>query len=74
MTNAKNKSLDAKLARLAADSACRDFILADAKDADMAFGLSAPWTNARKRLQCPTLSQPVRIPRRHPRNRPPAVS
>jgi hypothetical protein len=42
MTIAKNKSLDAKLARLAADSACRDFILADAKDADMAFGLSAP--------------------------------
>jgi hypothetical protein len=42
MTTAKNKSLDAKLARFATDSACRDFILADAKDADMAFGLSAP--------------------------------
>ncbi len=36
------KSLDRKLARLRADSACRDFILADAKDADMAYGLAAP--------------------------------
>jgi len=36
------KTLDEKLARIRADRACRDFILADAKDADMAFGLSAP--------------------------------
>lgn len=36
------KSLDVKLARIRADRSCRDFILADAKDADMAFGLSAP--------------------------------
>ena len=36
------KSLDAKLARIAADPGCRDFIIADAKDADMAFGLAAP--------------------------------
>jgi hypothetical protein len=36
------KSLDQKLARIVADSSCRDFILADAKDADMAFGLAAP--------------------------------
>ncbi|MCD4726549.1 MAG: hypothetical protein K8R46_02735 [Pirellulales bacterium] len=36
------KSLDQKLARIAADQSCRDFILADAKDADMAFGLSSP--------------------------------
>ena len=36
------KSLDLKLARIQADPDCRDFILADAKDADMAFGLSAP--------------------------------
>ena len=36
------KSLDRKLARIAADPSCRDFILADAKDADMAYGLSAP--------------------------------
>jgi hypothetical protein len=36
------KSLDAKLARIAADPSCGDFILADAKDADMAFGVAAP--------------------------------
>jgi hypothetical protein len=36
------KSLDRKLARISADPACGDFILADAKDADMAFGLAAP--------------------------------
>jgi hypothetical protein len=36
------KSLDRKLARILADPACRDFIIADAKDADMAFGLAAP--------------------------------
>ncbi|HYW80916.1 MAG TPA: hypothetical protein VE890_15145 [Thermoguttaceae bacterium] len=35
------KSLDAKLARILADSSCDDFILADAKDADMAFGIAA---------------------------------
>ena len=38
----QQKSLDLKLARIAADPSCRDFILADAKDADMAFGLAAP--------------------------------
>lgn len=36
------KSLDQKISRIRGDSSCRDFILADAKDADMAFGLSAP--------------------------------
>ena len=36
------KSLDLKLARIVADPSCRDFILADAKDADMAFGLASP--------------------------------
>ena len=37
------KSLDAKLASIHADpGGARDFILADAKDADMAFGLAAP--------------------------------
>jgi hypothetical protein len=36
------KTLDSKLARIVADPDCRDFILADAKDADMAFGLAAP--------------------------------
>ena len=46
------KSLDRKIARILADTACRDFILADAKDADMAFGLAAgpqPGTSRRGR-------------------------
>ena len=36
------KSLDKKLARILADPTCNDFILADAKDADMAWGLAGP--------------------------------
>jgi hypothetical protein len=36
------KSLDQKLARIRQNPSSRDFILADAKDADMAFGLAAP--------------------------------
>lgn len=37
------KSLDQKLAAIHADpSGCKEFILADAKDADMAFGIGAP--------------------------------
>lgn len=36
------KSLDRKIARILADRSCADFILADAKDADMAFGIAAP--------------------------------
>ena len=36
------KSLDRKLAAIHADPYCREFILADAKDADMAFGIGAP--------------------------------
>ena len=36
------KSLDRKLARILADRSCADFILADAKDADMAYGLASP--------------------------------
>lgn len=36
------KSLDVKLARIKADPNCREFILADAKDADMAFGIASP--------------------------------
>jgi len=40
---AETKSLDRKLAAIAADPVgCREFILADAKDADMALGLGAP--------------------------------
>jgi hypothetical protein len=38
-----NKTLDQKLAALRADPhGCREFILADAKDADMGFGVGAP--------------------------------
>ena len=37
-----NKSLDQKIARILADRSCKDFILADAKDADMAYGIAAP--------------------------------
>ncbi len=36
------KSLDRKLAAIHADPTCREFIIADAKDADMALGLGAP--------------------------------
>jgi hypothetical protein len=36
------KTLDEKLARIVANPSCDDFILADAKDADMAFGVAAP--------------------------------
>jgi hypothetical protein len=36
------KTLDEKLARIAANPSGNDFILADAKDADMAFGIAAP--------------------------------
>ncbi|TWU09314.1 hypothetical protein CA54_45540 [Symmachiella macrocystis] len=37
------KSLDQKLAAIHADpSGCKEFIIADAKDADMAFGIGAP--------------------------------
>ena len=39
---ASSKSLDRKLAAIHADPNCREFILADAKDADMALGLGAP--------------------------------
>ena len=41
------KSLDRKLAAIHADPNCREFILADAKDADMALGLGAPGQVAR---------------------------
>jgi len=36
------KTLDQKIARILADPHCKDFMLADAKDADMAFGIAAP--------------------------------
>lgn len=37
-----NKSLDIKLARIRANPACGEFIIADAKDADMAYGIASP--------------------------------
>lgn len=36
------KSLDIKLAKIKADPKSREFIIADAKDADMAYGIAAP--------------------------------
>ena len=36
------KSLDTKLAKIKADPSCGAFIIADAKDADMAFGIASP--------------------------------
>src|SRR4051812_40344204 len=39
---AGGKSLDRKLAAIHANPNSREFILADAKDADMAFGIGAP--------------------------------
>jgi len=36
------KSLDIKLAGIKADPSCKEFIIADAKDADMAFGVASP--------------------------------
>ncbi|MHC4994019.1 MAG: hypothetical protein ACYTGQ_03100 [Planctomycetota bacterium] len=42
MTLPAEKSLDRKLRRILEDPSSNEFILADAKDADMAFGLSAP--------------------------------
>ena len=36
------KSLDRKIARILANPSAKDFVIADAKDADMAFGLAAP--------------------------------
>ena len=39
------KSLDQKITRIQNDSSVEDFILADAKDADMGFGIAAPGAN-----------------------------
>ena len=38
----KAKSLDTKLAKILSDPSCGEFLLADAKDADMAGGMAAP--------------------------------
>ena len=45
------KTLDIKLAALKKDPTCRAFILADAKDADMAFGISSPGKTSDGRLR-----------------------
>jgi hypothetical protein len=45
------KTLDIKLAELARHPASRAFILADAKDADMAFGIASPGREADGRLR-----------------------
>lgn len=46
------KRLDQKLARIrSGKDSCKDFIIADAKDADMAFGIAAPGPN--RAGQCP---------------------
>ena len=45
------KTLDVKLAALKKDPGSRVFILADAKDADMAFGISSPGRNPEGRLR-----------------------
>lgn len=52
------KTLDEKIARIKADSSVGDFILADAKDGDMGFGIAAPGPNSgpdRDRLPYQTL-------------------
>lgn len=41
----KPKTLDTKIRRILSDPGCGDFILADAKDADMAGGMAAPGRN-----------------------------
>ncbi len=45
------KSLDQKLQRILKDRSCNDFILADAKDADMAHGIAAPGKDPEHRNQ-----------------------
>ena len=42
MSNTVTKSLDTKIAHILADPSCGDFIIADAKDADMGAGMAAP--------------------------------
>ena len=40
-----HKTLDQKLSRIRANPACKDFILADAKDGDMGLGIACPGRN-----------------------------
>ena len=57
------KSLDRKLRTILADPSCGDFILADAKDADMAFGLAAPGLAPGGNARCRAVSLDPRLPR-----------
>ena len=66
------KSLDRKLDAIHANpSTCREFILADAKDADMAFGIGAPGQSP-EGSQCRRgpVQDAGRIPRADPGHRP----
>lgn len=45
------KTLDTRLNRILSDSSCKEFILADAKDADLAFGVAAPGQTSDGRLR-----------------------
>lgn len=45
----QTKTLDAKLERILADPSCDDFLLADAKDADMAFGMASPGAQSQEK-------------------------
>ena len=63
------KSLDRKLARILADRSCSDFILADAKDADMAFGMAAPGRSPEHHAQEGPLPLAGRISPVDPRER-----
>lgn len=60
MTQTTTKSLYTKLERIRSDSSVSDFILADAKDGDMGFGIAAPGPNFgddRERFPFQTLEQ-----------------
>lgn len=52
-----SKSLDQKLERIRSNPACKDFILADAKDGDMGLGLAAPGANRGGSPQFRSLAQ-----------------
>jgi len=45
------KTLEQKIKRILADSNCKDFMLADAKDADMAYGIAAPGKSPEQHAQ-----------------------
>ena len=67
------KSLDQKLARILQDPSSKDFILADAKDADMAFGLAAPGKSPEHHAQRGPLPHAGRVPPTDARDRRPGA-